>query len=141
MLFTVLALRQDMESMSSEGRFPDEQKRPGSPAERMELIARTLIKRAAHRFKLMGEPARLELLNALFVAGERNVQELVEATGLGQANVSKHLGLLLRGRLIARRQVGIFAYYRIIDPTLEEICRLVTQQLNNPTSPSSSEQP
>ena len=47
----------------------------------------------AERFKALGEPARLQILDALR-DGEATVTELVDATGLGQANVSKHLGLL-----------------------------------------------
>lgn len=44
----------------------------------------------AERFKALAEPARLEILNCLR-SREMTVTELVEETGLGQANVSKHL--------------------------------------------------
>ena len=47
----------------------------------------------AERFKALAEPARLQLLRCL-QEQEMSVNELVEATGLGQANVSKHLQLL-----------------------------------------------
>ena len=47
----------------------------------------------AGRFKLLGEPMRLKILQA--VCGEpRTVNEIVAAVGATQANVSKHLSLL-----------------------------------------------
>ena len=80
-------------------------------------------------FKLLGEPVRLEILNLLQEQGEVNVQDLVEALGQSQANVSKHLSLMLREGMIARRQDGLFAYYRISDPTISALCLLVCGKL------------
>ena len=53
--------------------------------EMMELVA--------ERFHALAEPKRLQIMQALR-GGERTVGDLVEATGLGTANVSKHLQLL-----------------------------------------------
>ena len=53
----------------------------------------------AERLRALAEPARLQILNELR-SGECTVSELVEATGLGQANVSKHLQLLLAGAIL-----------------------------------------
>src|SRR5690625_1788830 len=86
-----------------------------------ELVPRSLLEQAAHRFRLMGEPARLEILNLLQARGESNVQDLVESTGRSQANVSKHLGLMLSEGMVRRRQEGPFVFYSISDPTLVEI--------------------
>jgi DNA-binding transcriptional ArsR family regulator len=52
-----------------------------------------LLTLVAERFKALADPARLRLLNALR-PGEMTVGELVEATELSQANVSKHLAQL-----------------------------------------------
>ena len=68
-----------------------------------------LLERLAERFKALGEPARLMLLNALR-DGERTVSELMEATGLGQANVSKHLQLLHGLCFVERRKEGLYVY-------------------------------
>ena len=62
-----------------------------------------LLRLIAERFKVLSEPARLEILNALR-EGEMSVSELVDATGLGQANLSKHLQLLLAHNFVARRK-------------------------------------
>lgn len=93
------------------------------------LVPRDLLEHTAHRFRLLGEPTRLQILNCLHAMGEQNVQSLVSATGQSQANVSKHLRLLLNEGLIGRRQEGPFAYYRITDPTLAALCMLVCGRL------------
>lgn len=84
----------------------------------------------AERFKALAEPMRLRILNALR-DGERTVSELVAITGAGQANVSKHLGLLHRHRIVGRRKDGLNVYYRITDPAIFEICELMCTSLEN----------
>lgn len=93
------------------------------------MVPVDLLKEAAHRFRLLGEPVRLQILNLLHAQGECNVQTLVEATEQSQANVSKHLRLLLDEGLVARRKEGLYAYYSIDDPTLAALCLLVCGQL------------
>ena len=82
----------------------------------------------ADRFKVLAEPARLQLLQAL-MSGERTVGELTERTGLSQANVSKHLQLLLTHGLVARRKQGLFAYYSLADESVFQLCELVCTRL------------
>jgi DNA-binding transcriptional ArsR family regulator len=90
------------------------------PREALELLAR--------RFRALGDATRLALVQALFEA-ERTVQELCAMTGTSQANASKHLALLFEQGLVARRRDGQFTRYRIADPTLEQLCRLVCGSL------------
>lgn len=99
------------------------------------LVPEGLLEEAARRFKLLSEPVRLQILNQLHAAGELNVQEIAAATGQSQANVSKHLGMLGRERLVVRRKEGLFAYYRIADPMLSDICSAVCRQLRRPGPP------
>lgn len=94
-----------------------------------EMIPADMIKQASRRFKLLSEPVRLELLNQMNQQGEMAVQELVEATGHQQANVSKHLGLMAREGMVQRRKEGLHAYYSIADPTLAALCMLVSSRL------------
>lgn len=82
----------------------------------------------AARFKVLSEPARLRLIMAL-EHGERNVTQLVEKTGVAQANVSRHLQALARAGIVARRKEGNQAYYHIDDPTIFELCRHVCGSL------------
>ncbi len=95
----------------------------------MDLIPKPLLEQVARRFKLLGEPVRLELLNRLHATGEQSVQALVEATGLQQANVSKHLGYMARQGLLKRRKEGLYVYYSIQDPTLAAMCTLMCGQI------------
>lgn len=78
----------------------------------------------AERFKALGEPMRLRLLQALR-AGERSVGELAEETDGGQANVSKHLQVLLQQGFVDRRKEGTTTWYRITDPQVFTMCELV----------------
>jgi DNA-binding transcriptional ArsR family regulator len=86
----------------------------------------------AQRFKVLAEPARLQLLQSL-MRGERTVGELVEQTGLSQANVSKHLQLLLAHDLVARRKEGLFVHYHIADESVFQLCELVCSRLETST--------
>ena len=92
----------------------------------------------ARRFSALAEPTRLRLLNLMHARGEASVGELVDATGGTQANVSKHLGVLLRERMVTRRRVGSHAFYSIADPTLirlcDEVCTTVREQLRELSS-------
>lgn len=94
-----------------------------------QLMPPALLERVSRRFKMLSEPVRLELLNCLHVNGESSVQELVDATGHGQANVSKHLGLMHRAGLLHRRKEGLNVFYGISDPTLHSLCLLVCGQI------------
>lgn len=87
-------------------------------------FADPLIEAISGRFRLLGEPLRLKLLAAL-AGGERSVNELVEITGAGQPNVSKHLAALAQGGLVGRRKSGSAALYSITDPFVLRLCDVV----------------
>ena len=82
----------------------------------------------AARFRMLAQPMRLRLLNELR-DGEKTVTTLVEATGAGQANVSKHLSLLADAGMVGRRKEGLNVYYFIADESLFELCDLVCGRL------------
>ncbi len=88
----------------------------------------TLMRLVAERFKGLAEPARLELLAALR-AGEQTVTELVEATGLGQANLSKHLRQLHALGFVRRRRDGLHVRYELADDGVFELCDLMCGRL------------
>lgn len=75
----------------------------------------------AARFKVLSEPARLNILNGMR-AGEMTVNDLVAKTGLGQANLSKHLHLLHSLGFVNRRKVGVYAYYALADDGVFQLC-------------------
>lgn len=82
------------------------------------------IEEAARLFRTLSEPARLQIAKAL-MAGPLTVGALVEATGLKQGNVSKHLGVLYDSRLLSRAREGNFIRYAIADACLFDLCALV----------------
>ncbi len=83
-----------------------------------------LVERIAERFRVLGEPMRIILLDALR-EGEATVGELQEATGASQQNVSKHLGVLLRAGIVERRKQGNYSVYSIADPMVFSLCEEV----------------
>jgi DNA-binding transcriptional ArsR family regulator len=78
----------------------------------------------AELFAVLSEASRLKILQAL-EGGPLSVGELVETSGLKQANVSKQLGMLVMAGVIARRQDGNRAIYSIKLPLVYELCALV----------------
>lgn len=93
------------------------------------LVPPAFTDRAARRLKVLGDPVRLQLLNALRVHGELSVQELMDLTEQRQANVSKHLGILAREGIVSRRKEGVNAFYSIADPSVAGVCLLVYNRL------------
>lgn len=89
-----------------------------------------VLELVATRFRALGDPSRLRLLNIL-MRGEHSVQELVDASGLTQTNVSRHLALLRREGVVARQREGNRAFYSILDPNIEKLCRVVCGGLSD----------
>lgn len=87
-----------------------------------------IVQPVAEYFSILSEPMRLKILN-LLGEGEKCVQEIVDATDSSQANVSKHLKIMLQAGIISRNPRGTSAYYGIEDPLIFELCRLVCNRL------------
>ena len=99
------------------------------PDELVELIAR--------RFRAIGEPVRIRLLDRLR-DGEATVSELSDALGASQQNVSKHLAVLPDASVVGSRRDGNHVLYRIVDESVltlcETVCGSLEQQLQTLTS-------
>jgi DNA-binding transcriptional ArsR family regulator len=87
-----------------------------------------LVELIAWRFRALSEPTRIKLLDRLR-EGEASVFELTAAIGTTEQNVSKHLGVLQRAGIVARRKQGNFAYYRIVDEGVFALCESVCGSL------------
>jgi DNA-binding transcriptional ArsR family regulator len=83
-----------------------------------------LVEVIAARFRVLGEPMRIRLLDALRES-PATVQELQRATDASQQSVSKHLGVLLRSGLVSRSKEGNFSLYAIADEGVFELCEQV----------------
>lgn len=89
-----------------------------------ERMSDALVELVAERFRTIGEPTRIRILEHLR-EGESSVQDLTAALGGTQQNVSKHLALLQRAGIVGRRRDGTFAYYRITDASVLAMCEQV----------------
>jgi DNA-binding transcriptional ArsR family regulator len=84
-------------------------------ADIFELIGRKeQIEQAAHAMKAISHPLRLKILCVL---GEQevSVQEIVEAVGTTQSNVSQHLATMREKRILRTRKDANRVYYRVSD--------------------------
>jgi DNA-binding transcriptional ArsR family regulator len=82
----------------------------------------------AARFKVLSDPMRLRILNAL-QNGEQSVTRVTETVAASQPNVSKHLKTLQDAGLIARRQEGNTVFYRVADETVFQLCDVVCNSI------------
>ncbi len=82
----------------------------------------------AERFKALSEPARLQILSALR-DGEMTVTDVVDSTGLGQANASKHLQFLFSAGFVDRRKEGLFVYYTLAGKDVFRLCDIMCGRL------------
>ncbi len=93
-----------------------------------EPLSDSELSHLAGRFKLLGEPMRLKILQS--VCHEAlTVTAIVQATGSTQANVSKHLALLASAGVLERRKDGQCVYYGMKDKLVLELCDLVRAQV------------
>jgi DNA-binding transcriptional ArsR family regulator len=92
-----------------------------TPARVPHPLPEPLIDLVAQRFRVLGEPMRIKLLDRLR-EGDATVTELQQALGASQQNVSKHLGVLHAAGMVSRTKAGTHALYAISDPSVFELC-------------------
>jgi len=83
-----------------------------------------LVELIAQRFRVIGEPMRIKLLDRLR-EGPATVNELRDAIGASQQNVSKHLGVLHQAGIVSRSKEGTAVRYAIADETVFALCEQV----------------
>ena len=101
-----------------------------------------LLETMAAKFRLIGEPTRLAILHALMDGAEKSVGQIAAETGRTEVNVSRHLKQLAKGKMLARRKAGLQVFYRLTDPVIEQVCRLVCGTLlKDATGPPAEDEP
>jgi DNA-binding transcriptional ArsR family regulator len=83
-----------------------------------------LIELIAQRFRVIGEPMRIRMLDHLR-GGSATVSELRQALDTSQQNVSKHLGVLHQAGIVRREKRGNHAVYSIADQSVFDLCEQV----------------
>ncbi len=86
------------------------------------------LERIAARFKVLGEPMRLRILQTV-CKEPHSVNDIVAATGSTQANVSKHLSLLTAAGVLQREKDGQRVFYGVKDKLAVKLCELVRAQV------------
>jgi DNA-binding transcriptional ArsR family regulator len=92
------------------------------------FLSETQLELVALRFRMLGEPMRLRILQAI-CREPHTVNDIVKRVGATQANVSKHLSLLATAGIVARQKEGQNVYYGLKDQLALKLCALVHQHL------------
>lgn len=87
-------------------------------------LPEALVEHIAQRFRVIGEPMRIRLLDALR-DGPLTINELTVALGATQQNVSKHAGVLARAGIVGRQKDGTRVRCFIADDSVFELCESV----------------
>ena len=81
---------------------------------RTQLLGSEPVEALAEVFKLLGDPTRVRILDAL-THGERCVCDLASLVGLSESAISHQLRLLRSSRLVRVRRAGRLAFYSLDD--------------------------
>jgi DNA-binding transcriptional ArsR family regulator len=101
-----------------------------SNSKKARILTDAELGKVAEQFRLLGEPMRLKILQALCVR-PLTVGEIVSQTGATQSNISKHLSLLTSAGIITRQKEGQFVYYGMSNPLTMKLCELVHNEMLN----------
>ena len=75
----------------------------------------------AARFKALADPTRVEIVRRLACCDECCVCDLNDAFDLSQPTISHHLKVLRDAGLVAATRRGTWAYYRLVDESLQQL--------------------
>lgn len=80
-------------------------------------------------FKALGDEGRLKICIQLKQKGECSVNELVDATDISQASVSKHLAKLREAKIVHSRREGTSVIYSLRGGAIHQVCDIVCPDL------------
>jgi DNA-binding transcriptional ArsR family regulator len=87
-----------------------------------------LLEEYCQFFRLLSEPARLQLLCQL-KQGSMDVASLIEATGFSQSHISRQLGQLQRAGLVRCERDGVRTIWHADSELVDDLCTLVQSRL------------
>jgi rhodanese-related sulfurtransferase/DNA-binding transcriptional ArsR family regulator len=88
------------------------------------MTKRQVFDQFARIGQALSSGARIELLDLLFQA-ERTVEQLAAESGMTITNVSQHLQVLRRSRMVEVRREGLYAFYRLANDEVFEIWKTI----------------
>ena len=83
----------------------------------------------AKKFRVLGDPVRLRILDFLRQKGELSVGEITKLLDCSQPNASRQLGKLFEEGIVARRRHGNTVFYWIEDFSIFELCEAMCGRL------------
>jgi DNA-binding transcriptional ArsR family regulator len=105
-----------------------QQKPSAGPTRKREQLPRDVVVLTAQRLRVLAEPNRIGLLDALN-DGEAGVQDLADIVGLPHQDASHHLAVLHQAGVLVRRRQGRMTLYAVCDWSawwlIEQIARWV----------------
>lgn len=87
-----------------------------------------LLEAYSQFFRLLSEPARLQLLCQLRQA-PTDVATLIERTGFSQSHISRQLGQLQRAGLVRCEREGVRTIWEADGELVDDLCQLVQNRL------------
>lgn len=87
-----------------------------------------LVEEYCQFFRLLSEPARLQLL-CLLRGGATDVASLIDATGFSQSHISRQLGQLQRAGLVRCERDGVRTIWTAESELVDDLCALVQTRL------------
>lgn len=94
----------------------------GTEARRLQLMSTVAIGRLSDTFRVLGDPTRLRILDALS-AGELCVCDIASLVAISESAVSHQLRLLRGMRLVRPRRAGRLVYYSLDDQHIIELLK------------------
>lgn len=89
-----------------------------------ETLPDSALETVARYFGLLSEPMRLKILRSI-CQEEKCVADIVAETDSTQPNISRHLAIMYRSRVISRRREGSQTFYAVADSISIDLCRTV----------------
>lgn len=99
-------------------------------------LDRAALERLSEVFTAFSDTTRLALLQEL-TGGPKNVNQLIEAVGTTQANVSRQLKVLHQAGLLKREQKAQFVIYSIANTLVLDLCNAACKHLNHEVNTTS----
>ncbi len=103
----------------------------GTAARRAKLMSAAAVRAVADTFRILGDPTRLRILDALS-AGELCVCDIASLAGISESAVSHQLRLLRSARLVKSHRSGRLVFYELDDHHIIELLRQAHTHVQEP---------
>lgn len=81
------------------------------------LLSEGAIESIVAMLRVLGDPTRIRLIEALNERGRATVSALNACLAMTQQNVSRQLAILHQAGIVSRRREGVWVYYELVDFT------------------------